>query len=86
MASKRVWWAVAVTVLGVAGARGENGPTTREVREVVLFDGKGLDEWEMERYVGEPNWVVKEGVLRAQAVGDDIRSRREFDDFELHVP
>jgi len=56
---------------------------------LVLFDGKGTRAWERKRGGGPVTWPVKRGALEVRPgrkVGaNDIRTRRTFRDFQLHL-
>ena len=54
-----------------------------------LFEGKDLNGWEP--FITEPgkpvvnNWKAENGELINAAPGANIRTRRKFDDFKLHI-
>lgn len=51
---------------------------------IVLFDGRGLAEWEA--IDGSPaRWTVSDGVLTVKKGTGNIRTRRRFGDYELHL-
>jgi len=51
---------------------------------VVLFDGKGLDQWLSDK--GTPaGWTVEDGALVVKAGAGAILSRDEFGDCQLHI-
>ena len=50
---------------------------------IILFDGTNLDEWESVRG-GEAGWDVANGVLTVNKRAGDIRTKREFGDFQMH--
>jgi hypothetical protein len=56
---------------------------------IVLFDGKGLDEWVMDKDNAPADWIVKEGVMevppKGHGVGGYIKTKREFGDVQLHI-
>lgn len=56
---------------------------------IVLFDGKNLDEWVMEKDGSPADWIVKEGFMevppKGESVGGYIKTKREFGDVQLHV-
>jgi hypothetical protein len=51
---------------------------------VVLFDGKGLDNWRSADG-GPAKWVVKDGAIESVAGGGYLFSARAFGDVQLHV-
>ncbi len=51
---------------------------------IVLFDGKNLDNWT--GIDGTPaKWTLKEGAVTVLPGGGDIKTKKEFGDFQLHV-
>lgn len=56
---------------------------------IVLFDGKNLDEWVMEKDNAPADWIVKEGFMevppKGHGVGGYIKTKREFGDIQLHI-
>ena len=56
---------------------------------IVLFDGKSLDEWVMDKDNAPADWIVKEGVMevppKGHGVGGYIKTKREFGDVQLHI-
>lgn len=51
---------------------------------IILFDGTSLDEWERVGG-GEPEWSIEERAATVVAGSSDIRTKRNFDDIQLHV-
>ena len=54
---------------------------------IVLFDGKGLDEWVQTRDKSPARWVVADGLLtvnKARGVGN-IETKRSFRNYQLHI-
>jgi hypothetical protein len=49
---------------------------------IVLFDGKNLDQW-ISDDGSAPHWSVNDGAMTVN--GKDIRTKKEFTDFQLHV-
>src|SRR6218665_1676508 len=50
----------------------------------ILFDGKSLDQWStLEGSAAK--WPVKEGAFTVQPGGKDIKTKKEFGDFQLHI-
>ncbi|NNE90134.1 MAG: DUF1080 domain-containing protein [Verrucomicrobiales bacterium] len=56
---------------------------------IVLFDGKNLDEWVMEKNDSPADWIVKDGFMevppKGEGVGGYIKTKRNFKDVQLHV-
>ncbi len=51
---------------------------------IVLFDGRNLEEWASKD--GSPaGWTVANGVMTVNKEGGDIRTRRAFMDYQLHI-
>jgi Domain of Unknown Function (DUF1080) len=51
---------------------------------LVLFDGKNLDNW-VSVDGGAPKWLIKDGAFTVAAGTKDIKTKKEFGDFQLHV-
>ncbi|RZQ61200.1 family 16 glycoside hydrolase [Amycolatopsis suaedae] len=56
--------------------------TVTEAQRIQLFDGTGLDAWE-KRTGGPATWPVADGSM--ESLGGDIRTRKQFGDFRMHV-
>lgn len=52
---------------------------------IVLFDGKSLDEWEQVSTKGNATWTIADGILTVNPGKGDIRTKRKFNDFQLHI-
>jgi len=56
---------------------------------IVLFDGTDLSEWVMEKDNAPADWIVKDGYMevppKGKTVGGFIRTKREFQNFQLHI-
>jgi len=50
----------------------------------VLFDGKSLDNWVCIDGTA-PKWTIKDGAVTVMAGSKDIKTKKEFGDFQLHV-
>lgn len=50
----------------------------------VLFDGKNWDNWQTLEG-GTPKWTLKDGAMTVVGGAKDIRTKKEFGDFQLHV-
>jgi hypothetical protein len=51
---------------------------------LVLFDGKNWDHWQT-LDGGAPKWTIKEGAMTVVGGSKDIRTKKEFGDFQLHI-
>src|SRR5688572_27962903 len=51
---------------------------------VVLFGGKDLSEWTT-LDGGAPKWDVKDGAFTVAKGGGDIKTKKTFGDFQLHI-
>jgi hypothetical protein len=52
---------------------------------VVLFDGKGLDQWVSTRDKSPAGWRVADGLLTVDKTRGNIETRRGFRDYQLHL-
>jgi hypothetical protein len=53
---------------------------------IVLFDGTNLEEeWVSERGGGKPVWTVEDGVMTVVPRTGGIRTKKEFENFQLHI-
>jgi hypothetical protein len=52
---------------------------------IVLFDGKGLDEWVTNRDKSPAKWDVADGVMTVNKSGGNIETKRSFTNYQLHV-
>ena len=59
-------------------------PTDAPSDALVLFDGKNLDQW-VSADGGAPKWAVKDGAFTVTAGAKDIKTKKEFGNFQLHV-
>jgi len=50
----------------------------------VLFDGKDLSQWQNEQG-GAAGWKVQDGYFQVTPKAGSIRTKKEFEDFQLHV-
>lgn len=68
----------------VPGNVAPNGAITAPSDAIVLFDGEDLSKWVDKD--GQPaRWVVENGVFTVNKGTGDIRTIREFKDFQLHI-
>jgi hypothetical protein len=51
---------------------------------VVLFDGKSFENWQA-LDGGAVKWTLKDGAMTVVGGAKDIRTKKEFGDFQLHV-
>ncbi len=51
---------------------------------VILFNGKDLSEW-TNLDGGAPKWDVKDGAFTVAKGGGDIKTKKTFGDFQLHI-
>lgn len=54
---------------------------------ILLFDGKNLDQWVMNRDKSPANWTVSDGILtvsKAEKSGN-IETKRSFKNYQLHL-
>jgi hypothetical protein len=52
---------------------------------IVLFDGRNLDEWVSANDGSPAKWTVANGVMTVNKPSGDIRTKRRFGDYQLHV-
>jgi hypothetical protein len=53
---------------------------------IVLFDGTNLEaEWISERGDGKPGWSVEDGAMTVVPKTGGIKTKREFENFQLHI-
>jgi hypothetical protein len=52
---------------------------------IVLFDGKGLDQWVSTKDKAPAAWMVADGVLTVNKKAGNIETRRSFRDYQLHL-
>lgn len=52
---------------------------------IILFDGVDLaNEW-TSRNGGKPDWIVEDGCVTVKGRTGDIKTKRVFEDFQLHI-
>jgi hypothetical protein len=51
---------------------------------LILFDGKNFDQW-VSVEGGVPKWLLKGGVMTVVGGAKDIKTKKEFRDFQLHI-
>ena len=52
---------------------------------IVLFGGANLDEWVSARASSPARWTVSDGVITVNKRAGDIRTKRSFRNFQLHL-
>lgn len=52
---------------------------------IVLFDGTNLDEWVNVRDDAPAGWRVEDGLLTVVKSSGDIRTRRRFTNYQIHI-
>jgi hypothetical protein len=52
---------------------------------IVLFNGRGLDEWVSADDGTPAKWTVANGVMTVNKPSGDIETRRKFTDYQLHI-
>jgi hypothetical protein len=62
------------------GARDNDPPSDA----IILFNGSDLSEW-IDRRGNTPAWQVQDGSLISVRGGGDIKTKRKFSNFQLHI-
>ena len=52
---------------------------------IVLFDGRNLNEWVSANDGSPAKWTVADGVMTVNKPSGDIRTKRRFTDYQLHI-
>ncbi len=52
---------------------------------IVLFDGKGLDQWVSAKDKSPAKWTVADGALTVSKQAGNIEPRRSFRNYQLHL-
>lgn len=52
---------------------------------IVLFDGKGLDQWISVKDKGPAKWEVKDGIMTVNKAAGNIETKRKFNNYQLHL-
>src|SRR5277367_5872684 len=54
---------------------------------IILFDGKNLDQWVMNKDKSPANWTVADGILTVKKGegGGNIETRQSFKNYQLHI-
>lgn len=75
-------WTPVPRVVAVPPAQ---APTPAPSDAIVLFDGRALDQWVSARDGSPAGWIVAGGVMTVNKKAGDIRTKRSFRDFQLHI-
>jgi hypothetical protein len=67
------------------GARGSEDPAPPPSDAIVLFDGKGLDDWVSARDGTPARWTVADGILVVNKAAGNIETKRRFRNYQLHL-
>jgi len=51
---------------------------------VLLFDGKSMDSWDVQRKDRPSGWSVVDGVMTNEAKANNLVSKHQFKDFKIH--
>ncbi|MDO5572242.1 MAG: DUF1080 domain-containing protein [Bacteroidales bacterium] len=62
----------------------KDGMTTAPSDAIVLFDGKNLDSW-CKSDGSAAGWIVKDGVITVDKKTGDIKTKQDFENFQLHI-
>ncbi|WP_234735206.1 3-keto-disaccharide hydrolase [Tellurirhabdus bombi] len=52
---------------------------------IVLFDGKNLDSWVSAKDGSAAKWTVGDGAMTVAKGAGDVRTKQEFEDYQLHI-
>ena len=52
---------------------------------IVLFDGHNLDQWVSAKDGSPAKWTVADGILTVNKPSGDIRTKRAFGNYQLHI-
>jgi len=69
----------------VTPARGAEKPEAPPSDAIVLFDGKGLDQWVTVKDGSPAKWTVSGGVLTVAKTAGNIETKRRFKNYQLHL-
>jgi hypothetical protein len=62
------------------GAKPSDAPSDA----TILFDGKNFDSW-VSADGGSPKWTITDGAMTVVKDAKEIKTKKEFGDFQLHV-
>lgn len=77
------FWEPEVEVV-TPGEQGENAFISAPSDAMVLFDGEDLSEW-VHKDGTAAKWTVSDGVFTVNKGTGDIKTKKEFEDFQLHL-
>ena len=52
---------------------------------IILFDGTDLSQWASTKDSGPAKWLLKEGYMEVTRETGDIRTKKAFGDYQLHI-
>lgn len=53
---------------------------------IILFNGKNVDEWTDEKDSTQPaKWILADSIITVNKKAGDIRTKRRFTDYQLHI-
>lgn len=52
---------------------------------IILFNGKDFNEWSAAKDGGAPKWDLKDGAMTVAKGTGDVKTKKEFRDFQLHI-
>jgi hypothetical protein len=59
--------------------------TTAPSDAIILFDGKNFDHWLSAKDNTEAKWSIADGAMTAVKGVGDLRTKEEFENFQLHI-
>jgi hypothetical protein len=71
-------------VVVTPGRATQNAILTPPSDAIILFNGSGLSQWKSPKG-GPAEWTVNNGVVTVNKSKGDIVTKREFNDFQLHI-
>jgi hypothetical protein len=77
-------WLVALAVLAVSPIQ-DAGTKAPPPGFVALFNGKDLMGWKADEKEASTHWTARNGVLHYDGKGDNLRTAKDYGDFELYV-
>ncbi|MEO6966075.1 MAG: DUF1080 domain-containing protein [Acidobacteriaceae bacterium] len=52
---------------------------------IVLFNGKNLDQWVLNKDQSPATWIVHNGIVTVNKAAGNIQTKRTFKDYQLHI-
>ena len=52
---------------------------------IVLFGGKNLDQWVLNKDKSPATWIVHDGIVTVNKASGNIETKRTFKDYQLHI-